>query len=58
MKEIILLNKDGIKPEELKVADEIPKTIKPDYQNVVGQDSISRFDKNKNKKKSSAKRKQ
>ncbi|MFH1004995.1 MAG: regulatory iron-sulfur-containing complex subunit RicT [Bacteroidota bacterium] len=49
VKEIILLNKDGIKPEELESADVIPKIKEPDYQNVVGQDSISRFDKNKNR---------
>ncbi|MBI3500533.1 MAG: hypothetical protein HY063_01970 [Bacteroidetes bacterium] len=50
VKEIIAMNKEGKKPEELKKAEAfVPKIKEPDYQNVVGQDSISRFDKNKNR---------
>ena len=50
VKEIIAMNKAGKKPEELKLAQmNVPKIKEPDYQNVVGQDSISRFDKSKNK---------
>lgn len=51
VKEVIALNKTGKKPDELKAAQVIsaPKIKEPDYQNVVGQDSISRFDRNKSK---------
>ena len=51
VKEVIAMNKTGKKPDELKVASlvNVPTIKEPDYQNVVGQDSISRFDKNKNK---------
>jgi cell fate regulator YaaT (PSP1 superfamily) len=50
VKEIMALNKVGKKPDEIKAPAPvtIPKTKEPDYQNVVGQDSISRFDKSKN----------
>ncbi len=51
VKEIIAMNKEGKKPEELKATVQyvVPKIKEPDYQNVVGQDSISRFDKSKNR---------
>lgn len=51
VKEIQAMNKEGKKPEELRKAEAItvPKIKEPDFQNVVGQDSISRFDKNKNR---------
>jgi cell fate regulator YaaT (PSP1 superfamily) len=51
VKEVIAMNKIGKKPDELKVASlaSVPTIKEPDYQNVVGQDSISRFDKDKNK---------
>lgn len=51
VKEVIALNKAGKKPDELRSAQVIsaPKIKEPDYQNVVGQDSISRFDRGKNK---------
>ncbi len=51
VKEILALNKEGKQPEELideyqvKVAKE--KQSLPDYQNVVGQDEVTRFDKSK-----------
>lgn len=54
VKEIIALNKAGEKPEELSVAvKEAPQKKEPDYENVVGQDSLTRFDqakKSKNKR--------
>ncbi len=50
--EIIEMNKRGEKPvaleNEAKTAD---ATVQADYQNVVGQDSLTRFDKAKKKKK-------
>lgn len=51
VKEVIEMNKKGEKPDELGV--KVKETFvekKPDYENVVGQDSLTRFD-NKNKKK-------
>lgn len=49
VKEIIALNKQGVKVESLLEKDE--KTEKSvDYENVVGQDSLTRFDKKKKKK--------
>lgn len=48
VKEVQKLNKEGIKPEYLK--EEIPEQDKPaapkvfDYENVVGQDSLTRLD--------------
>jgi cell fate regulator YaaT (PSP1 superfamily) len=49
VKEVIALNRAGKKPDELRVVQimSTPKIKEPDYQNVVGQDSISRFDRNK-----------
>ncbi|HBF88124.1 MAG TPA: hypothetical protein DDX39_05730 [Bacteroidales bacterium] len=55
VKEIILQNKKGIKVDKLVIEEE-KKEQKMDYQNVVGQESITRFDekkkstKNRNKK--------
>lgn len=53
VKEIIELNKKSESPEELIdskfVAEEI--IIPPKYENVVGQDSLTRFDQSKKKKK-------
>lgn len=44
--EVIALNKKGIKPEALEVlTDQEP--VRKDFQDVVGQDSLTRFDKNK-----------
>lgn len=58
VKEVMEMNKNGVKPEDLSIKIVVPKIIekKPDYENVVGQDSLTRFDhkkksKNKNKKK-------
>lgn len=54
VKEIIELNKAGQKPEELgafKTRQEQEKIEEPDFENVVGQDSLTRFDKTKKKNK-------
>jgi hypothetical protein len=49
--EIIELNKKGEKPNDLMDYVEMATVIKePDYANVVGQDSLTRFDRPKNKK--------
>jgi len=50
--EVIKLNKEGVKPKQLTEFKEVIK-VTPEYSNVVGQDSLNRFDstfKNKNKK--------
>ncbi len=53
VKEIIELNKKGDKPQDLKMFATIavPEVKQPDYENVVGQDSLTRFDKSKKSKK-------
>lgn len=54
VKEIQQMNKNGNKPQDLKVYEEEVLRTEPDYDNVVGQDSLNRFDnkfKSKNKKK-------
>jgi cell fate regulator YaaT (PSP1 superfamily) len=52
VKEIIEMNKAGNKPGEIVVAVKHEALKKePDYENVVGQDSINRFDSTKKKKK-------
>lgn len=52
VKEIIDMNKKGIKPDTLEgEKQESMEVPKDDYQNVVGQDSLTRFDKAKKKKK-------
>jgi cell fate regulator YaaT (PSP1 superfamily) len=43
VRKIMLLNKEGFKPEVLIEEKGTGKVREPDYQNVVGQDSISRF---------------
>jgi cell fate regulator YaaT (PSP1 superfamily) len=54
--EIAKMNKNGKKPSDLKAYEEAEEVIRkePDYDNVVGQDSLNRFDssfKNKKRKK-------
>lgn len=52
--EIIDMNKKGEKPADLKDYEEIFETAadkEPDIENVVGQDSLTRFDKENNKRK-------
>ena len=55
-KTIIKLNKEGKQPEKLEDFIIEEKIKAKDFENVVGQDNISRFD-NKNKKKKKIKRK-
>jgi hypothetical protein len=58
VREIIRLNKDGKKPADLKDFMEIREEEAPDYTNVVGQDSLNRFEhifKKKNKRRSKRK---
>lgn len=51
VKEVMEMNKNGVKPAELEVKTEIRMVEKrPDYENVVGQDSLTRFDKTKKPK--------
>lgn len=52
VKLIIEMNAKGEKPEDLLVKIIQPKFVekKPDYENVVGQDSLTRFDKSKKPK--------
>ena len=50
VKEVLEMNRNGAFPEELSIhKKEVGKPIvkEPDFENVVGQDSITRFDKNK-----------
>ena len=58
VKEIIAMNAEGNKPEDLaeKVVYTKPVEKKHDYENVVGQDSLTRFDKSKKKKNNNNKR--
>ncbi|MBD1429156.1 PSP1 domain-containing protein [Sphingobacterium litopenaei] len=62
VKELSELNKNGIKPESLDHAPAQKEVVKPvvlDYENVVGQDSLTRLDeKNKKRKKKKSKSKQ
>ncbi|MDO9187472.1 MAG: regulatory iron-sulfur-containing complex subunit RicT [Bacteroidia bacterium] len=55
VKEVIEMNKTGLKPADLdvKVAMKVIEK-KPDYENVVGQDSLTRFDKTKKQKQKSS----
>jgi cell fate regulator YaaT (PSP1 superfamily) len=57
VKEVIALNKQGIKVDSLETynKDSLEKKEK-DYENVVGQDSLTRFDNKKKKSKSRNKR--
>ena len=52
VKEIMAMNAEGSKPDDLLVKAAVPKITerKLDYENVVGQDSVTRFDKAKKKK--------
>ncbi len=56
VKEIVDLNKRSIRPPDLALPDDEIKEIKPDYENVVGQDRIDRMDKLKKKKKKKKKK--
>lgn len=61
VKEIQQQNLKGIKPEDIKDSTIVTTGIKEkertyDYENVVGQDSLTRLDENKNKKRNSKNR--
>lgn len=47
--EVIHLNKKGLKPEQL--SDEITSEEPSEFGDIIGQDSLTRFDKKNNKKK-------
>ena len=53
--EIIQLNKQGIKPERL--TDELPLEKASEFGDIIGQDSLTRFDKKNHKKKKKQKQK-
>lgn len=57
VKEIMEMNKNSVKPTDLLIK-MAPKVIEkaPDYENVVGQDSLTRFDKSKKSKNKNKKR--
>jgi cell fate regulator YaaT (PSP1 superfamily) len=57
VREIIALNKEDKKPADLKEFMQVVAPVEPDYSNVVGQDSLNRFD-NLNKKKKRKKKPQ
>mgnify|MGYP002078746882 CR=1 FL=1 len=49
-KDVIAMNKKGLKPETLEErTEENSKPVRTDYDNVVGQDSLTRFDSQKKK---------
>ena len=52
-KEIIALNKKGIKPDFLEAKTDEEKVKKVDYDNVIGGDSLTRFDTQKKGRKTS-----
>jgi cell fate regulator YaaT (PSP1 superfamily) len=54
--EIIALNKEGEKPADISIKKETPRVKLPDFENVVGQDSLTRFDNTKKKKKKKKKK--
>ena len=56
VQEILIQNKNGKLPESLEMfVQAFVEEVKPDYENVVGQDSINRFDKSSKSKKSNKK---
>jgi len=45
VKEIIAMNKEGVKPQDLaEFASKVEVEVVTDYENVVGQDSVNRFE--------------
>ena len=51
--EIIALNKNGVKPDDLRLESERDKAVVREFGDILGQDSVTRFDKKKKKKKNS-----
>jgi cell fate regulator YaaT (PSP1 superfamily) len=57
VKEIIAMNKEGKKPATLLIhKDPVFEKKEPDFENVVGQDSLTRFDKKKGPRNNNKKR--
>lgn len=59
VKAIMAMNAEGNKPEDLLekvIHSQKPVEIKHDYENVVGQDSLTRFDKSKKRKNNNKRR--
>lgn len=54
-REVIAMNRKGNKPEMLEVKIDEQKPVNVDYENVVGQDSLTRFDTQKKRTTSSSK---
>ena len=50
VREIISLNRRGIKVDQLVSENSTPVEHEPDYVNVIGEDSITRFDKSKKRR--------
>lgn len=48
--EVMALNRRGIRPDQLQHEDSIAKPEKKEFGDIIGQDSLTRFDKNKKKK--------
>jgi cell fate regulator YaaT (PSP1 superfamily) len=58
VKEIVKLNKEGVKPKDLKDFEIVEqKEVEVGYSNVVGQDSLNRFEKNFTKSKNQNRKK-
>ncbi|MFY7667410.1 MAG: PSP1 domain-containing protein [Crocinitomicaceae bacterium] len=58
VKEIVKLNKEGVKPKDLKDFEIVEKKeVEVGYSNVVGQDSVNRFEKNFTKSKNQNRKK-
>ena len=51
VKEVIEMNKNGKKPDDIGEKQVVVKEKAPDFENVVGQDSLTRFDNNKKRPK-------
>ncbi|MFC2176612.1 stage 0 sporulation family protein [Bacteroidota bacterium] len=56
VKEVVALNKEGKKPDVLIHAEAAPVVKKIDFENVVGQDELTRFDRPKGSNKKKPKR--
>lgn len=59
VKEVLAMNEKGEKPVDLAAFKELsalPEVKQPDFENVVGQDSLTRFDKQKNQNKNKHKK--
>ena len=50
VKEVMAINEQGRKPDDLQVFEEMTVAHEPDFESVVGQDSLTRFDNKRSKK--------